>query len=265
MPDVLNGYEPAARFAERRALFDLKRRITAVTGITTLNIVGTYSGTSTPLPTGAALGDMWVIGTPVPSAAPPGPSGPAAAGDIIVFNGASWVNIGHATGPTGPPGPPGPTGPTGGPGPPGTLADGDKGDITVSASGTTWTIDNNTVTLAKLADIVTARIIGRVSPSTGDPEVLNGTQVTALLDLFTTALKGLVPPSPGGIEMFLRADGTWAVPPGGGTAGIIDGGTAGDIGATIDGGLASALHAEILDGDTASAVYTTPPTDGGSA
>lgn len=262
MPSVLNGYEPAARSAERRALFDLKRRIADISGITSLNITGTYSGTSTPLPSGAA-GEMWVIGTPVPTAAPPGPSGPAAAGDIIVYNGASWINIGHATGPNGPAGPPGSVGPPGPTGPPGTITDGDKGDITVA--GSSWSIDNNTVTLAKLADMVTARIIGRVSPGTGDPEMLNGTQVTALLDLFTTALKGLVPPSPGGIDAFLRADGTWAVPPGGGTSGIIDGGTAGDIGAVIDGGLAGALHAGILDGDTASVVYTTPPTDGGSA
>jgi len=46
--------------------------------------------------------------------------------------------------------------------------------------------------------------------------VLTGTVVTALLDVFTSALQGLVPPSGGGTSTFLRADGTFAAPTAGG-------------------------------------------------
>ena len=146
----------------------------------------------------------------------------------------------------------------------GGISDGDKGDITVSSSGTVWTIDNDAVTyakiqnvsntnrilgrstagagdieeitvggdltqsgsnftiankavtLAKIQDISTARILGRVTASTGVAEELTGTQATTLLDTFTSSLKGLAPASGGGTSNFLRADGTWAAPSGGG-------------------------------------------------
>lgn len=97
----------------------------------------------------------------------------------------------------------------------GGISDGDKGDITVSGSGATWTIDNSAVTNAKLADVATARIKGRTTAGTGSPEDLTGTQTTALLDTFTSSLKGLAPESGGGTSNFLRADGTWAAPAGG--------------------------------------------------
>jgi hypothetical protein len=159
-----------------------------------------------------------------------------------------------------------------------TLPDGDYGDLTVSGSGTSVTIDNNTISFAKMADIATDRLVGRDTAGTGDPEALTvgggleftgtggiqrsaltgdvtasagsnstsvandaitnsklanmgyatfkgrntiGTgdpedvtaaQAVALLPTFTSDAKGVVPASGGGIESYLRADGTWASP-----------------------------------------------------
>jgi len=52
-----------------------------------------------------------------------------------------------------------------------TIADGDKGDVTVSSSGTVWTIDNGAVTLAKQADMATASVVYRKTAGAGAPEV----------------------------------------------------------------------------------------------
>ncbi len=89
------------------------------------------------------------------------------------------------------------------------------GDLSGSGSTSiTATIANDAVTNAKLANVSTATIKGRVTASTGDPEDLTGTQATTLLDVFTSSLKGLAPSSGGGTTNYLRADGTWAAPSG---------------------------------------------------
>lgn len=74
----------------------------------------------------------------------------------------------------------------------GGVADGDKGDITVSASATVWTIDAAAVTLAKMADLAQDQFIGRTTASTGVPQtatitaaartVLDDTTVGAMVD-----------------------------------------------------------------------------------
>lgn len=89
----------------------------------------------------------------------------------------------------------------------------------VSGSGTTsitLNLGNNVVTNAKLAQVPTATFKGRITASTGNVEDLTATQATSLLDTFTSSSKGLVGASGGGTTNFLRADGTWAAPSGGG-------------------------------------------------
>lgn len=102
----------------------------------------------------------------------------------------------------------------------GGVSDGDKGDITVSGSGTTWTIDNGVVTLAKQANLAANSIIGNNTGSAATPIALTEAQVTAMLDTFTSVLQGAVPASGGGTSNYLRADGTWAAPSGGGGGGL---------------------------------------------
>ena len=62
----------------------------------------------------------------------------------------------------------------------GTLSDGDKGDITVSSSGTVWTIDNLAVTNAKINDVAWSKI-------TGTPTTLSGYGITDALSNSTSS------------------------------------------------------------------------------
>lgn len=60
------------------------------------------------------------------------------------------------------------------------------GDVTSPTGSAAQTIANNAVTLAKMADIATASLIGRNSAGTGDPEVLSVATVKTLLNLTGT-------------------------------------------------------------------------------
>ena len=65
----------------------------------------------------------------------------------------------------------------------GGIDDGDKGDITVSNGGDTFTIDNDVVTFAKLENVENNRILGRVSSGAGNAEELTQSQVRTLLNV----------------------------------------------------------------------------------
>lgn len=90
------------------------------------------------------------------------------------------------------------------------------GDVTTS--GAAATIANNAVTNAKLAQMAAHTFKGNNTGSTANALDLTATQLTAELNTFTTSLQGVVPASGGGTTNFLRADGTFAVPPGSGSS-----------------------------------------------
>ena len=65
----------------------------------------------------------------------------------------------------------------------GGVADGDKGDITVSSAGAVWTVDPGAITLAKLANVPTDSFLGRDTAGTGVPETLTPAQARGILNV----------------------------------------------------------------------------------
>jgi hypothetical protein len=80
----------------------------------------------------------------------------------------------------------------------------------------TFNILPGAVTLAKMADLPAFRVIGNDTSGTLAPKALTKAELTTLVNQFTSTLPGVVPASGGGSTNFLRADGSWAVPPGAG-------------------------------------------------
>lgn len=82
------------------------------------------------------------------------------------------------------------------------------------------TVLDGSLANAKLADMPTNYLKGRQTAGTGPVQDLSATVVTSMLDTVTTTTKGLAPASGGGTTNFLRADGAWAVPAGGGSGNL---------------------------------------------
>lgn len=84
-------------------------------------------------------------------------------GEVLKYNGTNWVNGTDAAG---------------------GVTDGDKGDITVTGSGATWTIDNDVVTYAKMQNVSTNnRLLGRNTAGSGDAEEITPAQARTILNV----------------------------------------------------------------------------------
>jgi hypothetical protein len=83
------------------------------------------------------------------------------------------------------------------------------GDVTATGpNSVAATIAASAVTNAKMANMATITFKGNITGGAAAPADLTATQVTANLNVFTTALKGLAPAS-GSATPFLRGDATW--------------------------------------------------------
>lgn len=152
------------------------------------------------------------------------------------------------------------------------VTDGDKGDVVVSSSGTAWTIDtdavttskvaNNAVTYAKLQDVsTTARVLGRKTAGSGDPEECS---LSDVLDFIGSAAQGDIlyrgasawTRLPAGISGQVLTTGgaganpSWAAASGGGSGGMTLVGTA-----TVSGAAATNLTLSGLDLGTDGCYY----------
>lgn len=119
----------------------------------------------------------------------------------------------------------------------GGVTDGDKGDISVTGSGATWTIDASVVSYAKIQNVAANSFLANVTGSAASVQEI----ATNRIPLFGSALTGT--PS---ATTFLRGDGSWQTPAGGGGS---PGGTTGEVQYNNGGAFAGAANVEIDGGD----------------
>lgn len=93
----------------------------------------------------------------------------------------------------------------------GIVTDGDKGDITVTSSGSIWTIDNDAVTYDKIQNVTTSSVLlGRATAGAGDiEEIILGSGLTLAGTTLSAAGGG------GGAQVqvdVITGSGTWNKP-----------------------------------------------------
>jgi len=86
------------------------------------------------------------------------------------------------------------------------------GDVEGAFNSTALTIKNKVVTYAKIQDVPTLTVLGRVASSSGSVKALTKTELLTLIDSFNTTKRGLVGhPTTAEVtaNKILRADNTW--------------------------------------------------------
>jgi len=92
---------------------------------------------------------------------------------------------------------------------------GSDDEVLTADSGQGLGVKYSRVANASLGDMLESTIKGRADGAgTGAPTDLTPAQATAIINELSDSEKGLAPASGGGTDNFLRADKSWAVPPG---------------------------------------------------
>lgn len=117
------------------------------------------------------------------------------------------------------------------------ITDGDKGDISVTGSGATWTIDPAAVTYAKIQNVAANSFLANATGTAASVQEI----ATNRIPLFGSAITGT--PS---ATTFLRGDGSWQTPSGGGGT---PGGSTNQVQFNNAGAFGGASRVEIEGGD----------------
>jgi hypothetical protein len=106
-----------------------------------------------------------------------------------------------------------------------------------------------------LVPIANDTVLGNISGSTATPVALTQTQLTALINSFSSTLSGATPASGGGTTNYLRADGTWDVPPG--TGGVTGANPTAKVGTTaVNGSATTYMRSDAAPPIDETAAYT---------